>query len=102
MNTYLDIDVAVDHKRKLYQVQLHTSLNITTEDLTELQQYGTIEGFPASDLNYSAIYDFRKLVETMEYIRHLIVNGYQPVGKGTEYPELVLPSKAYQVMEKWK
>lgn len=102
MNTYLDLDVAVDHQRKLYQVQLHTSLILSEEDVDEITSYRTVEGFPVTDLNYSAIYDFHRLVETMNYIRHLIVNGYQPVGKGTEYPELVLPSKAYKMMEKWR
>lgn len=102
MNTYLDLDVAVDHKRKLYQVQLHTSLNINEEDLGEILTNGTIEGFPVSDLNYSAILDFQRFVETMNYVRTLIENGYMPVGKGTNHPELVLPSKAYQMMEKWR
>lgn len=102
MNTYLDLDVAVDDQRKLYQVQLHTSLNISEDDLDEIILNGTIEGFPVSDLNYSAIIDFQRFVETMNYIRHLIVNGYTPVGKGTNYPEMVLPNKAYQMMEKWR
>lgn len=102
MNTYLDLDVAVDHKLKLYQIQLHTSLSITEDDIDELVETGTISGFEASDLNYSAIIDFQRFVETMNYIRQLISNGYQPVGKGTNYPEMVLPSKAYQTMEKWR
>ena len=102
MNTYLDLTVETDDTRKLYQIHLHTSMSLNDEDLTELTSYGTLEGFDATDINYSAIYDFKRLAETMNYIRYLIVNGYTPVGKGTEYPNLVLPTKASREMEQWK
>jgi hypothetical protein len=101
MNIYIDMDVAVDHQRKVYQVQLHTILNFDGEDLTELTTQYTLDSVPLDMLEYSTVPDFRKFTETLNYIRQLIVNGYTPVGKGTMYPEIVLPSKALNVLKEW-
>ena len=102
MNVYIDMDVAVDHQRKLYQVQLHTSLKVEQRDVDELNSYGTVNGTPLDMQDYDTVMNFRNLVESMNYLRHLVVNGYYPVGKGTEYPDIVLPSKAQLTVEKWK
>jgi len=101
MNIYIDMDVAVDHQRKLYQVQLHSALRLGNEDVEELTTHYTLDGAPLDLLEYSAVQDFRKFTETMNYIRQLIVNGYFPVGKGTMYPEIVLPSKAQNTLGEW-
>lgn len=101
MNVYLDLDVAVDHERKLYQVQLHTTLSLNDDDVTELATQNTIEGVPPNMLEFSSVPDFRKFVETMNYVRQLIVNGYVPVGRGTMYPQMVLPSKAWNTLNEW-
>lgn len=101
MNIYIDMDVAVDHQRKLYQVQLHSTLRLDGGDLEELTTSYTLDGAPLDMLEYSAVPDFRKFAETMNYIRYLIVNGYMPVGKGTMYPEMVLPSKAQNTLKEW-
>ena len=101
MNIYIDMDVAVDHKRKLYQVQLHSTLRLGAEDVEELTTHYTLDGAPLDMLEYSAVQDFRKFVETMNYIRHLVVNGYMPVGKGAIYNEMVLPSKGENLLREW-
>lgn len=98
---YLDLDVAVDHQRKLYQVQLHTTLSLDDGDITELTTQYTLDGEPIDMLDYATVPDFRKFVETMNYIRQLIVNGYTPVGKGTMYPEMILPSMATNILKEW-
>lgn len=102
MNVYLDMDVATDDKRKLYQVQLHTSFRLDRRDIDELVNFGTMNGVSLDMQDFNAVLDFRQLVETMNYVRQLIFNGYYPVGKGTEYPDVVLPSKAELTVEKWK
>jgi len=101
VNIYLDMDVACDHQKKLYQIQLYTTLRLGAEDVDELTSNLTLDGVPLSALEYSAVLDFRRFAETMNYVRQLIVNGYAPVGKGTDYPQMVLPSKAQNALREW-
>ncbi len=101
MNIYIDMDVAVDHQRKLYQIQLHSTLRLDGGDVEEITNSYTLDGAPLDMLEYSAVEDFRRFAETMNYVRQLIVNGYMPVGKGTMYPEMVLPSKAQNTLKEW-
>ena len=97
----MDLGIAVDHQRKLYQVQFHTTLRLDGEDVDELTTRYTLDGVPLDMLEYSTVPDFTKFAETMNYVRQLIVNGYVPVGKGTLYPEIVLPSKAINTLKEW-
>jgi len=79
--TLLDIGIAVDHEKHLYQIQLYVSDG----------QNMIIAVLPP-----------QRLEMILREIQEYIANHYQPVGIGTMHPDVRLPCPAEKMLEEWR
>lgn len=93
----LDIGVAIDHFRKLYQIKLHAWIS---EDQKTLSQFLEKDEKLIRDID--GILPPQRLQEILLTINQLYANGYTAVGTGTPYPEMIIPDDTAQMLEKWK
>lgn len=80
----LDIGIAVDHQRHIYQIHLYGSDMVDEADTV------------------IAVLPPQRLEQVLREIKDYALRGYHPVGEGTAQPNMRLPCQAEKMMEKWR
>ncbi len=97
----LDIDVAVDHERKMYQVKLFASAR---HGLDKIQLFNPETGEENKEyfVQFDGILVPKRLQQVLIELNRLAAKGYLVVGTGTMHPDVILPSNAERTLEIWK
>lgn len=80
----LDLGLAVDHQRHVYQVHLYGSDVVDGADTV------------------IAVLPPQRLEQVLRQIKDLAMRGYVPVGEGTAQPDIRLPCPAEKLLEQWR